>query len=481
MVDKPRTNRGGRRVREVSRAVPPDAAESRLAEIEAIYNAAPVGLVLFDLEFRFLRINQLLAEANAMTAAEHLGRTVEEVLPAETAAALRAMLPRLLAGEDVLGVPLSGPDPVSGEYRHWEASYRPVRDVSGRVTSLLGTVYETTRLKAAEAQLKRSYETYLALIENDPFGVYLVDADFRLAQVSRGARDVFVRERPLIGRDFAEVMRLVWAEPFASEAIARFRHTLATGEPFHSPDMTELRGDIGATQSFDWKIERVTLPDGRFGVVCYFYDLTERQQHAEQIRLLLEETSHRFKNLLGLIGAVARHTAGAAGSDFAARFEERIRAIAASQTLLVESGWTEIGLEELVRAQLAPFADLIGDRVALGGPAVRIGPTAAQALGMALTELATNAAKYGALSNHSGRVDIGWELPPARFAIGWHEQGGPPVRPPARRGFGTTVLDRLLRANLGGSVVLDHHPAGLRWRFECEVQRLRASGDAPLP
>ena len=458
-----------------------DAAAARLAEIEAIYDAAPVGLVLFDRDFRFVRINALLAEANGLPAEDHIGRTIEEVLPQATTAALRAMQPRLLAGEDVLGVAMVGPDPATGAERHWEASYRPVRDAAGRITSLLGTVYETTGIKLAEAQLQRSYATYLALIENDPFGVYLVDADFRLAQISLGARNVFAQVRPLLGRDFAEVLRIIWTEPFASEAIERFRHTLATGEAYHAPDTTERRGNIPATESYDWKIERVTFPDGRFGVVCYFYDLTERHQHAEQIRLLMEEVSHRSKNLLSLVTAVARHTAGAESGDFAARFDERIRAIAASQALLVESRWTAIELEDLVRAQLAPFADLLGGRIALGGPAVRIGPAAAQALGMALTELATNAAKYGALSNDAGRVTISWERPRPRFAIGWHEEGGPPVSPPTRRGFGTTVLDRLLRASLGGSVSLDYAAAGLRWRFECDARRLHAVDDAALP
>lgn len=456
-------------------------AAARLAEIEAIYDAAPVGLVLFDADFNFVRINALLAQANGLSAAEHIGRPIEAVLPPATVATLRALQPRLLAGEEVIGLAIAGPDPRTGEERHWEASYRPVRDAAGRIASFLGTVYEVTEIKAAEAQLRRGHATYLALIENDPFGVYLVDADFRLAQISQGAQKVFSGVRPLLGRDFAEVLRIIWTEPFASEAIARFRHTLATGEPYHAPETTETRSNIAATESYDWKIERVTLPDGRFGVVCYFYDLTERQQHAEAIRTLLAEVSHRSKNLLGLVSAVARHTAGAEAGDFAARFEERIRAIAASQALLVESRWTEIMLRELVHAQLASFADLLGERIALDGPEVAVGPAAAQALGMALTELATNAAKYGALSNHAGRVEIGWELSRRRFAIGWREAGGPPVRPPERRGFGTTVLDRLLRASLGGSVVLDHHPAGLRWRFECEAKRLRAADDAPLP
>jgi PAS domain S-box-containing protein len=134
-----------------------------------------------------------------------------------------------------------------------------------------------------------AYDTFRHLVEQSPFGVYAVDADFRLVQVSAGAQKVFASVRPLIGRDFAEVLRILWPEPFATEAIGRFRHTLASGEPYHSPSTIERRRDIGDLESYDWKIERVRLPDGRFGVVCHFYDLSERQRYEAELAAALEE------------------------------------------------------------------------------------------------------------------------------------------------------------------------------------------------
>ncbi|MBR8830795.1 MAG: Adaptive-response sensory-kinase SasA [Chroococcopsis gigantea SAG 12.99] len=154
-------------------------------------------------------------------------------------------------------------------------------------------VKDITDRKQAEALLRASYDTFRHLVENSPFGVYVVDADFRLAQVSAGAQKVFENVRPLIGRDFAETLRLIWTEPFASEAIALFRHTLETGEPYHAPSMTERRQDILDTESYDWKIERITLPDGRFGVVCHFYDLSERQRYEAALR----ESEEQFRHL----------------------------------------------------------------------------------------------------------------------------------------------------------------------------------------
>jgi signal transduction histidine kinase/CheY-like chemotaxis protein len=121
-------------------------------------------------------------------------------------------------------------------------------------------------------------EAFVQLVEKSPLGIYVVDATFRLRHVSAGARKVFSNVRPLLGRDFAEILREIWAEPFATEAIGRFRHTLETGEPYGSPNTTERRQDIDDIEAYDWRIERIVMPDGSAGVVCYFYDLSARRK-----------------------------------------------------------------------------------------------------------------------------------------------------------------------------------------------------------
>ena len=152
---------------------------------------------------------------------------------------------------------------------------------------------DITERKRAEALLQASHDTFRHLVEHSPFGVYTVDADFRLAQVSAGAQKIFANIHPLIGRDFAAILRLLWTEPFASEALAHFRHTLETGEPYHSPSTIERRHDINAVESYDWKLERLTLLDGRYGVVCHFYDLSERQHYEAALRA----SEERFHNM----------------------------------------------------------------------------------------------------------------------------------------------------------------------------------------
>jgi two-component sensor histidine kinase len=135
-------------------------------------------------------------------------------------------------------------------------------------------------------------------------------------------------------------------------------------------------------------------------------DITERKEREEKEHLLMREMNHRGKNMLTVVDAIAHQTATTGPEDFAARFSERIRALAANQDLLVGNEWRGVDVEGLVRAQLAHFADLVGFRIAVDGPTLRLNAAAAQAIGLALHELATNAAKYGGLSVDAGRVDV---------------------------------------------------------------------------
>jgi len=141
---------------------------------------------------------------------------------------------------------------------------------------------------------RATHSLFQHLVDHSPFGVFIVDADFALRQVSAGAQRVFASVQPLLGRDFAEVLRCVWPEPFASEAIGHFRHTLDTGEAYHAPSTVERRRDSGEVESYDWKVERLLLPDGRFGVVCHFYDLSERQRYEAALRESEEEFRAMF-------------------------------------------------------------------------------------------------------------------------------------------------------------------------------------------
>ena len=145
-------------------------------------------------------------------------------------------------------------------------------------------VIDITERKRAEQALRRNEELFSTLVEAAPFGVYFIDSEFRLRAINKGSEAVFRGIYPLIGRDFAEILRIVWKEPFATEAIERFRHTLLTGEPYISPPITEQRANIDEIQAYDWQIHRIIMPDGTFGVVCYFYDLSEQKRMEATVR-----------------------------------------------------------------------------------------------------------------------------------------------------------------------------------------------------
>ena len=195
----------------------------------------------------------------------------------------------------------------------------------------------------------------------------------------------------------------------------------------------------------------------RFGTIG---DITERKQQEEREHLLMREVSHRAKNMLNVVDSIARQTAARDPEDFVERLSDRIQALSANQDLLIRNEWKGVDVGDLVRAQVAHFADLIGTRIAMQGPRLLLNAAAAQAVGLALHELSTNAGKYGALSKDRGRLDIGWESDGDTLTMRWTEHDGP-ASPPERRGFGTLVMGEMAERSLDGKVYLEYAPSAL--------------------
>jgi two-component sensor histidine kinase len=219
-------------------------------------------------------------------------------------------------------------------------------------------------------------------------------------------------------------------------------------------------------------------------VVGVLVDVTERRQAESRLRLTVGELNHRVKNTLAAVQSIASQTLrGTGASDpipVAARsdFASRLLALARSHDVLTREGWTGADLAELVGLALAPHGGPDSPHLTVGGPPVRVPPRFAVPLGIALHELATNAARHGALSQPEGQVSVTWSLEPAPeeggaswLRLRWREQGGPVLAgPPTRRGFGTRLLERGLARELGGTVTLTFPPEGV----VCDIV-------APLP
>jgi two-component sensor histidine kinase/CheY-like chemotaxis protein len=206
-------------------------------------------------------------------------------------------------------------------------------------------------------------------------------------------------------------------------------------------------------------------------------DRTEAHKQAEeQIRLLMNEVNHRSKNLLSVVTAIAQQTATSSPQEFVKKFSSRVQALAVNHDLLVKSQWRSIDASELIGGQLAHFGDLVGKRILFDGPPIRVSSAAAQSIGMVVHELSTNTVKYGALSGELGRIEIVWEIDRNSadhvFSICWTERDGRPVAAPTHRGFGTTVVTKMVEMSLDGQTVLDYSSTGLIWRLACPLKNV---------
>jgi two-component sensor histidine kinase len=198
----------------------------------------------------------------------------------------------------------------------------------------------------------------------------------------------------------------------------------------------------------------------------------ERQRLETQRQLMSRELDHRVKNLLATVNAVARQTfGGSVAPEIFQKYHGRLQAIAAANSLLMEDKWQSAGFREVVEVSLEPFRDRKVDPFALEGPELACSSSASIAFGMALHELCTNAVKYGALSVPGGHVILTWRLPPGTddFEMVWQEEGGPAVPANPTAGFGSTVVTRVLAAQLEGTAHLDFRPDGLVCTIRCRA------------
>ena len=297
----------------------------------------------------------------------------------------------------------------SGEWRRFTIRATPVLDEAGAVREWVGVHRDITAATETRRQLARNAETFQKLVRDNPFGVYVVDSRFRLVEVSLGCAKPFAGIEPLLGRDFADIMQIVWEEPFAAIAIGRFRHTLATGESYLSPPKVEIRRNVIAREAYDWRIDRIVLPDGQFGVVCYFYDLSERMGLETELRqalddkdTLVREIDHRVRNSLSIVSSLLTMQGRAAQSSEVkqalATAAARMQAVARIHERLYKGD--QVGIVRFddylsqICEDLRNSVGRAGVHLQLDVVPVRLGVDHAVSLGLVITELVTNAFKH---------------------------------------------------------------------------------------
>ncbi|HEX4891718.1 MAG TPA: HWE histidine kinase domain-containing protein, partial [Hyphomicrobiaceae bacterium] len=195
------------------------------------------------------------------------------------------------------------------------------------------------------------------------------------------------------------------------------------------------------------------------GIGVVFRDISDRKRAEQQRDLLIRELHHRVNNTLANARAIAKLSFrdSMIDTDALSTFEQRLVNLSKANSMLTSERWESVGLRELISTTLAPF----GGRFHLNGPDLHVRSESAVALSMALHELSTNAAKYGALSLPSGSIGISWSVAGDRFHLSWDEEGGPPVTPPSRKGFGSLMLERVLAGQIQGNAEITYRAEGV--------------------
>jgi PAS domain S-box-containing protein len=327
----------------------------------------------------------------------------------------------------------------------------------------------------SESELANVTALLDAIFQSAPIGIAFFDRELRFQRINAHLAEM--NGLPPVAHIGKRPDELFPALEGITDVTQRLQSIVETGEPWLS---AEIHGATRAPGNDRYWLENfyaVRLNGEVMGVAATVEEITEAKRRDRQIEFLIRELNHRSKNMLSLVQAIASQTGRGTAPEFVAQFCERIQSLSTSQDLLLRNQWKSAEIGDLVRSQLGHFENLIGERIHIEGPPLALTAAAAQTVGMAIHELATNAAKYGALKTPRGDIDIHWECTTADpsvngFRMEWRERGGPPVQPAGRKGFGSAVLVTMVKVGLRASVDLDAQEEGLRWRMSCPLDAI---------
>jgi two-component sensor histidine kinase len=355
------------------------------------------------------------------------------------------------------------------EQTYFTFTYSPLHDETGHIAGMFCTCIETTGRVAAERALAQSEARYreqgerlFTLFEKAPGFVAVLDGPEHVFTLANEAYRQLIGHRDVIGSP----VRAVIPEVAASGLFEVLDRIYRTGEPYIGQALAvdlQRRPDAATERRVvDFVYQPIRGDAGEVtGIFVQGNDVTAREEHADKQRLLLNELNHRVKNNLATVQSMAAQTARSAPSlgAFLADFEGRLVALARTHDVLTAQAWEGADLHEVVRAEL----EHVGARATFQGPATRLGSKQALGVGLIVHELATNAAKYGALLRSEGTLRVSWtDTGDNRFQLRWVESGGPAVTPPTVRGFGSRLIQSVTRGDLHGQIEMDYAAEGLQ-------------------
>jgi two-component sensor histidine kinase/DNA-binding response OmpR family regulator len=379
---------------------------------------------------------------------------------------------------DYVPVPVI-PEVLRAKVRVFADLYRKTRQLETLNQELERRVAErTAELEASAARLRQSEQRRSVALAAGQMGSWDWDVEngqciwdagqYRIFAVDPGNFELTYKNiRPLIHPE--DLQRI---EGLVAEGIAD-KTTFQTEARIIRPN-GEMRWCICAaamTTNAEGRVVRVS------GVTV---DITDRKEAEERQTLLAREVDHRARNALAVVQSIVRLTRAKTTQMYASTVEGRIRALAQAHNLISQSRWQGADLGTLVEEELNPYRSSDGDKIIAEGPAVSLRPVMAQTLALALHELATNAAKYGALSTAGGRVRLQWELQPDNLVLNWTETGGPATTPPSTQGFGTQIINASIRSQLGGQVMFNWLPDGLTCSLSVPHRAVETANSRPV-
>lgn len=354
------------------------------------------------------------------------------------------------------------------------------RDARGKPEYLLLIAHDiTNRINALPAQTGADNELR-ELLDCAADGLYVMARDGKVTLCNAAFRRMlgFEREEDVLGRDVHDDIHHSHADgsPYPKED-CRIHKAARSGTPAHGVDEVFFRRD-GTSFPVEYWVRPIFREGEIQGAVCTFVDLTERKQAEARQQLLNHELAHRVKNTLAMVQAIVGQTLRNAASPREAiqSVNERLVALGNAHTILTRTRWGNASIMEVVEGAIAVHRSK-SSRIKVTGPRIDLGAKAALTITLALHELCTNAAKYGALSNDTGSVALDWTVTggaaDASFQLTWKESGGPPVTPPTRKGFGSRLIAEAAGSDLRGETKLSFDPDGVFWTLQAALASVK--------
>ena len=427
------------------------------------------GAAALDGSGRVLYANSTLTRLLGMSLAQLQGKVLADVLAADTGEEIRQLLSAAGTTRQSREVRLSRGEEID---LHFIAMASPLQlgTTSGHAVTF-ANVTERVLNESAE----QSEHAARAVIASANEAVLVCDRDGIITHANAAASIVY--DGNPIGKTFAEIIPLVFRNSTGALQADDIVAMVSTGTPLRGIEAVATN----APKVKDYLVSAAPLRiagDRISGAVITMVDLSRRKAAEKQQSLLMRELDHRIKNTLTLVLSISTRTASNTDTvqAFQKAFSGRIQALAATHNLLLDKSWTSLELRDVIVSELAPYIEEAADQVTIEGLNVAVTPRAALAFGLVAHELATNAVKYGALSQQGGHVTvraIGRDNEKnGAFVLEWRESGGPRVTAPERKGFGHTVIARSLQYSAGGGAEFDFDPSGVVCRVAIPAEDL---------